>query len=168
MPPSPGREASAEPVVAQEHLANKNSPTSLTGRGTFESTSAQTSIDGMTRKGALISRLRRTTISNARSTHALEIEMARITEKLFAAAAIVLALSCGVSAETKSPTTLFQNVRIFNGRDLSVSAPSNVLVTGNLISRISSGAIAADASTMVIAGGSRILMPGLIDAHWHA
>jgi len=100
--------------------------------------------------------------------------MARFAEKLFAACAIVLGLCSEVSAqgvpraETTSSTTLFQNVRIFNGRDLSLSAPSNVLVTGNLITRISAAAIDTDATTIVVVGGGRILMPGLIDAHWHS
>jgi hypothetical protein len=34
-------------------------------------------------------------------------------------------------------TTLFQNVRIFNGKSAALSAPSNVLVKGNTIERIS-------------------------------
>jgi imidazolonepropionase-like amidohydrolase len=64
---------------------------------------------------------------------------------------------------------LFQNVRIFDGRSDTLSAPSNVLVRDNKIAKISSAAIAADAApTVVIDGGGRVLMPGLIDAHWHA
>jgi imidazolonepropionase-like amidohydrolase len=66
------------------------------------------------------------------------------------------------------PTTLFQNVRIFDGRSAALSAPSHVLVQGNTIARISTSPIAAEAGATVIAGGGRILMPGLIDAHWHA
>ena len=66
--------------------------------------------------------------------------------------------------------TLFQNVRIFDGRSASLSAPSNVLVRGNTIARISSGPITVEASAnvRVIAANGRVLMPGLIDAHWHA
>jgi imidazolonepropionase-like amidohydrolase len=63
---------------------------------------------------------------------------------------------------------LFQNVRIFNGKSPTLSAPSNVLVQGNQIARISTGPIAAEAGMRVIDGGGRTLMPGLIDAHWHA
>jgi imidazolonepropionase-like amidohydrolase len=64
---------------------------------------------------------------------------------------------------------LFQNVRIFDGRSDTLSASSNVLVKGNTIERISPAAITADAAqTVVIDGGGRVLMPGLIDAHWHA
>ena len=35
-------------------------------------------------------------------------------------------------------STLFQNVRIFDGRSAALSPPSNVLVKGNIIERISS------------------------------
>jgi imidazolonepropionase-like amidohydrolase len=61
---------------------------------------------------------------------------------------------------------LFQNVRIFDGKSGTLSAPSSVLVRNNKVEKISAGAIAADAQ--VINGGGRVLMPGLIDAHWHA
>ena len=71
-------------------------------------------------------------------------------------------------AGSKASTTLFQNVRIFNGKDAVLSAPSNVLVRGNVIERISTDAIEPGSSTMIVAGGSRTLMPGLIDAHWHS
>jgi imidazolonepropionase-like amidohydrolase len=64
--------------------------------------------------------------------------------------------------------TLFENVRIFDGTDPALSLPSNVLVRGNLIDRVSTEPIAVDGPVTVIAGGGRVLMPGLIDAHWHA
>jgi len=65
-------------------------------------------------------------------------------------------------------TTLFQNVRIFDGKNSSLSAPSSVLIKGNVIERISTVPIDAEPGMTVIAGGGRTLMPGLIDAHWHA
>ena len=66
-------------------------------------------------------------------------------------------------------TTLFENVRIFNGTDATLSPPSNVLVRGNVIDTVSTEPIATDdsANTTVIAGDGRTLMPGLIDAHVH-
>jgi imidazolonepropionase-like amidohydrolase len=66
--------------------------------------------------------------------------------------------------------TLFQNVRIFDGRSPALSAPSNVLVRGDTIERISTSPITVDnnANVRVIAADGRVLMPGLIDAHWHA
>ena len=65
------------------------------------------------------------------------------------------------------PVTLFQNVRVFDGKGDTVSGPTNVLVRGNLIERISATSIAPQASYTVIDGGGRTLMPGLIDMHWH-
>jgi imidazolonepropionase-like amidohydrolase len=66
--------------------------------------------------------------------------------------------------------TLFQNVRIFDGTRSTLSAPSNVLIRGNTIERISASPITVDANAnvQVIAGNGRVLMPGLIDAHWHS
>ena len=66
--------------------------------------------------------------------------------------------------------TLFQNVRIFDGASAALSAPSNVLVRGNIIERISVNPITVEtnANVYVIAANGRVLMPGLIDAHWHA
>ena len=65
--------------------------------------------------------------------------------------------------------TLFQNVRIFDGKTAKLSPPSNVLVRENKIERISLDPIAVDtnANVRVIPGNGRVLMPGLIDAHWH-
>ena len=59
--------------------------------------------------------------------------------------------------------------RIFDGR-AALSAPSHVLVRGNIIDRISSSPITVDANddVHVITADGRVLMPGLIDAHWHA
>jgi imidazolonepropionase-like amidohydrolase len=65
--------------------------------------------------------------------------------------------------------TLFQNVRIFDGKSGRVSGPSHVLVRGNTIERISATPIGTDrrADTVLIDGAGRTLMPGLIDNHWH-
>ena len=66
--------------------------------------------------------------------------------------------------------TLFSNVRIFDGKSAVLSAPSNVLVRGNLIEQISEVPIpvARRAGIRILDGGGRTLMPGLIDVHWHA
>ena len=63
---------------------------------------------------------------------------------------------------------LFRNVRIFDGNSPELSEASNVLVEGNLISEISADPIEVGADVTVIDGGGDTLMPGLIDAHWHA
>ena len=74
------------------------------------------------------------------------------------------------TAVPKVAVTLFKNVRIFDGKAEKLTNPSNVMVRGNIIERVSSGSIEtpADANVTVIDGGGRTLMPGLIDAHWHA
>jgi imidazolonepropionase-like amidohydrolase len=61
-------------------------------------------------------------------------------------------------------------MRIFDGKKGALSAPSNVLVRGNKIEKISRQPIPVDPSnnTQVIGGDGRTLMPGLIDAHWHS
>jgi imidazolonepropionase-like amidohydrolase len=65
--------------------------------------------------------------------------------------------------------TLFQNVRIFDGKSAALSAPSSVLIKDNIIEQISANpaAIEAGAGARVINANGRVLMPGLIDAHWH-
>ncbi len=70
-------------------------------------------------------------------------------------------------ASAPPPPTLFTNVRIFDGTHGRLSAPSNVLVQGNTIARISAGAIDAPGARR-IDGRGRTLMPGLIDMHWHS
>jgi imidazolonepropionase-like amidohydrolase len=68
-----------------------------------------------------------------------------------------------------SAVTLFENVRIFDGKGNTLSPSMNVLVRGNTIDKISKDPIPTDrsATTKIIAGGGRTLMPGLIDMHWH-
>ncbi len=83
---------------------------------------------------------------------------------------VVVGLTAQLSSQTPQPAaTVFQNVRIFDGKSGQLSGPSHVLVRGNKIERVSSTTIAAPsgADTTVIDGGGRTLMPGLIDMHWH-
>src|SRR4029079_9674882 len=79
--------------------------------------------------------------------------------------AAVVALGFCTSASADG--VLFENVRIFDGKNAAVSAPSNVLGKGNVIERISTAPIAAD-GVLRVAGTRRTLLPGLIDNHWHA
>ena len=78
----------------------------------------------------------------------------------------VLVLGCCLAsvavAQDRPPSgVLFENVRIYNGTADRLSAPSNVLVVGNVIRTISSGPIADPAGVEVqrIRGGGRTLMP---------
>lgn len=91
----------------------------------------------------------------------------RLAQGALAAASI--GATCA-QAQERTAVIVFENVRIFDGTRPSLSAPSNVLVRGNIIEKISTGPIPTDrrADTQIIAGGGRILMPGLSDMHWHA
>ena len=59
---------------------------------------------------------------------------------------------------------LFTNVNVWDGTSEGLRNNINVLVEGNLISQIGSS-ISAPAGAIVIDGGGRTLMPGLIDSH---
>ena len=67
-------------------------------------------------------------------------------------------------------TTLFTDTRIFDGVSDVLSGPAHVLVSDGVIERISPTPIETAAGRPVsrIDGTGKVLMPGLIDAHWHA
>ncbi len=64
-------------------------------------------------------------------------------------------------------TTLFRNVRVFDGT-ASATFAADVLVTGNRITQVSHepGTLPA-AGHSVVEGGQRTLMPGLVEPHSH-
>ncbi|MGE5713767.1 MAG: amidohydrolase family protein, partial [Betaproteobacteria bacterium] len=88
---------------------------------------------------------------------------------LAAVAGCLLASLAAAQVGTPTNAVIFENVRIFDGTRGQLSAPAHVLVTGNVIGRISMAPIADPANTRVqrVAGNGRTLMPGLIDNHWH-
>jgi hypothetical protein len=61
--------------------------------------------------------------------------------------ALILSISAAQARQTSSAITLFNNVRVFDGKGTSLSEPTNVLVRGNLIENISRTPIPADGST---------------------
>jgi imidazolonepropionase-like amidohydrolase len=88
--------------------------------------------------------------------------------------ALLILLTCTFvqaesNQESQSTGVIFENVRIFNGTSAELSAPSNVLVAGNVIKLISAEAVADPVGMKVtrIQGGGQTLMPGLIDNHVH-
>jgi imidazolonepropionase-like amidohydrolase len=91
--------------------------------------------------------------------------MKHMHRSLLAAAWLLSACAAGVAQTAEA--TLFQNVRIYDGKSASQSGPSHVLVRGQVIERISATPIAPPPSAAVIDGQGRTLMPGLIDNHWH-
>jgi len=64
------------------------------------------------------------------------------------------------------PTAAFDNVRVLDVRNGALTAPTTVLIRGALIERVGDADVPAEA--MRIDGAGKVLMPGLIDAHWHA
>ena len=69
----------------------------------------------------------------------------------------------------ESSATVFRGVRVFDGRSSALTAPGDVVVRGDTIESVGPAVEPASAvpDVRVIQGGGRVLMPGLIDAHWH-
>jgi imidazolonepropionase-like amidohydrolase len=68
-------------------------------------------------------------------------------------------------------TTVFRGVRVFDGRTPALTGPSDVVVRGATIESVgppAAGPAPAGPEVRAIDGRGRVLMPGLIDAHWHA
>lgn len=70
--------------------------------------------------------------------------------------------------EGGNPAILFQNARLFDGLEPNTREGVSVLVQDGMIADVVQGAIAAPEGATVIDAGGRTLIPGLIDAHWHA
>lgn len=80
---------------------------------------------------------------------------------------LVLSQIANAQNTTSKTAILFQNVRVFDGKSTALSSPSNVLVRGKTIERISTSPIKVEDNVHIIEGGNRTLMPGLTDMHWH-
>jgi imidazolonepropionase-like amidohydrolase len=87
--------------------------------------------------------------------------------KGIASAFATMSLASGVAfAQTPRKAILLTNVRIFDGRKGSLVEGSSVLVTGNNIEALVPAAETIADAQVIDCGGS-VLMPGLIDSHWH-
>src|SRR6516162_1057884 len=78
-------------------------------------------------------------------------------------------VSAAPAQDSQPSAVLFEDVRVFDGKSAGLSGPTNVLVRGNKIEKISTAPIPLDrnSNTRIINGGGRTLMPGLIDMHVH-
>lgn len=76
-------------------------------------------------------------------------------------------LSCE-SVTTEGKLTVFIHVRIFDGLSDTLRTGLNVVVENNLIKALVSAADPLPDDAEIIDGNNGVLMPGLIDAHWHA
>lgn len=72
------------------------------------------------------------------------------------------------SPVSSSRPILFTNLRLFDGNSAGLRDGLRVLVRDNRIEAVAAGNPAAPDDAQVIDCGGRVLMPGLIDMHWHA
>jgi imidazolonepropionase-like amidohydrolase len=74
-----------------------------------------------------------------------------------------------VVAQTASPApVVFTNFQLFDGTSRALRGGLRLLVEADKIKAIASGDAGAPDGARVVDCGGRCLMPGLIDAHWHA
>lgn len=108
----------------------------------------------------------------ARLNAAIEQRLSRRSFLAGAGAIGALALSPKgtMAAVPRAPTApvVFSNVRIFDGKSASLIAGRNLIVEGNRIKALAAAGEPPPEGAQIIDGGGRTLMPGLIDAHWHA
>lgn len=71
-------------------------------------------------------------------------------------------------AQGAGGTIAFRNANVFDGRSGNLQKGVQVLVENGLIVAVDAANNPAPAGASVIDCGGRVLMPGLIDAHWHA
>lgn len=89
-----------------------------------------------------------------------------IFPKHLALAAIALTVICAQAISQENRPILFTNVNVFDGVNKEIIENANVVVTDNLITVDPTEPLAV-ANGIIIDGGGRTLMPGLIDVHWH-
>lgn len=82
---------------------------------------------------------------------------------------VLFFLVCYVANAQTADTSyiLVKNVQIFDGKN-EKTITGNVLVRGDKIAQVSASDISVPPNTIIINGTGKFLMPGLIDAHWHA
>jgi imidazolonepropionase-like amidohydrolase len=84
-------------------------------------------------------------------------------------ASLGLAEPAGAQAAPPGPTPpiVFGNFLLFDGKSIALREGLHLLVEGNRIKRIAAGDVTPPEGARMIDCGGRVLMPGLIDAHWH-
>jgi imidazolonepropionase-like amidohydrolase len=66
-----------------------------------------------------------------------------------------------------TPPTVFGNFQLFDGKSKTLRGGLRLLVEGNRIKQIATGDLTPPEGARMIDCGGRVMMPGLIDAHWH-
>jgi imidazolonepropionase-like amidohydrolase len=79
-------------------------------------------------------------------------------------------LSTGARAASPPPAApiMFGNFMLFDGKSKALRGGLRLLVEGNHIKQMASGEPNPPDGARTIDCGGRVLMPGLIDAHWHS
>ncbi len=72
-------------------------------------------------------------------------------------------------AAARGPTSpvVFGNFLLFDGKSKDLRGGLHLLVEGNVIKVIVAGDLTPPDGAQIIDCGGRVIMPGLIDAHWH-
>jgi imidazolonepropionase-like amidohydrolase len=87
---------------------------------------------------------------------------------LSGAASAVAGLGLASTANaTATPPIVFTNVRLFDGRSPNLRGGVQVLVEDATIKDVAAGSPGTPDGARLIDCGGHVLMPGLIDAHWH-
>ena len=73
------------------------------------------------------------------------------------------------SGEAQAPArkTLFRQLRLFDGTSQDLKSGAQVLVEGDRITAVDTANNPPPSDAQVLDCGDRVLMPGMIDAHWH-
>jgi imidazolonepropionase-like amidohydrolase len=89
--------------------------------------------------------------------------------RLFYLYTLLFCITSFYSVQAQQNQILLENVRILDAKTQSLSPPSHVLITGNIIETISPSPIAVNKGTDIVKinGAGKTLMPGLIDVHVH-
>jgi len=66
-----------------------------------------------------------------------------------------------------TPPIVFENFQLFDGKSQALRGGLRLLVEGNRIKSVATGELTPPEGAQMIKCGGRVMMPGLIDAHWH-
>jgi imidazolonepropionase-like amidohydrolase len=87
---------------------------------------------------------------------------------LAGAAGAIVGLGLASQAKAQAlPPTMFTNFRLFDGTTSSLRGGLHLLIEDGRIKDVAGGAPGTPHGARLIDCGGHVLMPGLIDAHWH-
>lgn len=106
----------------------------------------------------------------------IDVEMSRrgfvAGMTISAAALVMLGFPDRASAQSTPPSTseaiVLTNFRLFDGTSSTLRDGLSLLIEGNQIKSVATGTPTPPVGAQMMDCGGRTVMPGLIDAHWHA